>query len=157
MRVETMDLRLHAGSKIAFQTAQAIAKEYMHAEFGAAHLLKALMHEDLGLEQQLWQLDYDVYYIDEWADVRLESCRKAIAPRETVNGNEAVPGLLDEADNIRLQLNEEEIMPMHLLIALTTPGRVLFRTAEDFPTAKGSSFTTGRGEGIFPANGEWEG
>ena len=134
MSVATMDLRLNAGTKIAFQTAQAIAKEYMHAEFGAAHLLKALMHEDLGLEQQLWQMDYDVYYIDEWADVRLESCRKAFAPRETVNGDQSVPGLLDEADNIRMQLNEEEIIPMHLLIALTTPGTGFsFEQLKTFP------------------------
>src|SRR5258707_12004624 len=119
MSTATLDLRLHAGTQRALKIAASLAREYMHANFGAAHLLKALLHKDLDIAQQLWQMDYDVYYIEEWSDVRLESCRKSPAPRETPNVDNDIHAILDEADNIRLQLNEEEITPMHILIALS--------------------------------------
>src|SRR5882762_4407304 len=122
MGIATLDLRLSAGTQKALKIAQSVAREHMHAAFSAPHLLKALLHKDLGLEQRLWQLDYDVYYIEEWADVRMESCRKSSIPREAPAGDDDIAGILEEADNIRLQLNEEEVAPMHLLIAVSTPG-----------------------------------
>jgi len=109
MGIATLDLRLSAGTQKALKIAQSVAREHMHAAFSAPHLLKALLHKDLGLEQQLWQMDYDVYYIEEWADVRLESCRKSSIPREAPAGDDDIAGILEEADNIRLQLNEEEL------------------------------------------------
>lgn len=122
MSTATLDIRLGSGTKKALKIAASVAREHMHAAFGAAHLLKALLHKDLGVEQQLWQMDYDVYYIGEWADVRMEAYRKAPAPKEVVGGDDSVAGIMDEADNVRLQLNEEEVTPMHVLIALSTPG-----------------------------------
>ncbi|HLZ88271.1 MAG TPA: ATP-dependent Clp protease ATP-binding subunit [Puia sp.] len=118
----TMDIQPSPALRQALHIAQAVAREHMHGDFGAPHLLKALLHRDLGVEDQLWKMDQDVYYIAEWADVRLESCRKTPAPKDAPAGDEQVAAILDEADNIRLQLNEEEISPMHALIALSTPG-----------------------------------
>ena len=120
--IATLDLRLSPGTQKALKIASSVAREHMHAAYGAAHLLKALLHKDLGVEQQLWQMDYDVYYIEEWADVRMEASRKAPAPKEVIGGDDTVANIMDEADNVRLQLNEEEVMPMHVLIALCTPG-----------------------------------
>ena len=117
-----MDIRLNAAVQQALRMAQSLAREHMHAAFGAPHMLKALLHKDLGLESQLWQMDQDVYYMEEWADVRMESCRKAPAPKDAVPGDDAVTAILEEADAVRLLLNEEETEPMHVLIALSTAG-----------------------------------
>lgn len=118
------DIQPGALVRQALRIAQSIAREFMQAHFGPAHLLKAILHKDLGLEKQLWQMDHDVYYLDEWADVRIEGYPKAPAPKDkdAITGDEEMAAVMDEADNIRLQLNEPEISPMHVLIALSTPG-----------------------------------
>ncbi|GGB00748.1 ATP-dependent Clp protease ATP-binding subunit [Puia dinghuensis] len=122
MSTVQMDVRLSAGSQQVFTIAQALAREQMHAAVGAAHLLKALLHKDIGLEPRLWQMDQDVYYIADWADTRMEGYRKAAAPKITIRNDEAVLAVLEEADTVRVLQNEEEVEPMHLLIALSTPG-----------------------------------
>jgi ATP-dependent Clp protease ATP-binding subunit ClpA len=122
MSTATFDIQLNAGTQKALKIAQSLAREHMHAAFGAPHLLKAILHKDLEIEQQLWQRDYDVYYIEEWADVRMESYRKSPAPKEAPAGDDDIAAILEEADNVRLQLNEEEVTPLHVLIALSTPG-----------------------------------
>ncbi|MDO6429313.1 ATP-dependent Clp protease ATP-binding subunit [Flavitalea sp. BT771] len=122
MPTATLDIQLNAGTQKALKIAQSLAREHMHAAFGAPHLLKALLHKDLETGQQLWQHDYDVYYIEEWADVRMESYRKSPAPKEAPAGNDDIAAILEEADNVRLQLNDEEVTPLHVLIALSTPG-----------------------------------
>ena len=42
-------LTLNDASKKAIHIAQAIAKENMNGQFNAAHLIKALLHKDVGL------------------------------------------------------------------------------------------------------------
>ena len=133
MSVETLDLRLDAAAQKALNIAQALAKEHLHAGYGPAHLLKALLHKDLGLETRLWQEDYDVYYIQDWAETRLEDCRKAHAPKEP-RPDEALLNVLDEADSIRALQQEEAVTPMHLLIAICTPGVAFsFEQLKTFP------------------------
>ena len=112
------DLRLSAGSQTVLRIAQAMAREHMHASYGSAHLLKALLHKDVGLEPLLWQQDLDVYYVDDWAETRMEGCRKGAAPKENVRGDDAVMAVLEEADTVRVLQNEEEVGPMQMLIAL---------------------------------------
>lgn len=134
MVTATTDLRLSAGSQKVLTIAQALARERLHAAFGPAHLLKALLHADVGLEPQLWQLDQDVYYIADWADTRMEGYRKAPAPKPVTRGDDAVIVVLEEADTVRVLQQEEEVSPMHLLIALCTPGvGFSFEQLKSFP------------------------
>lgn len=108
--------------KQALKVAQAFAKENLHGYFGAPHLLKALLHKESPLEEKLWQLDYDVYYLGDWTEARLESYPKAAAPKEQLHGDQHIPLLLEEADSIRNLLGETSVEPAHLLLAICTPG-----------------------------------
>jgi ATP-dependent Clp protease ATP-binding subunit ClpB len=116
------DITLQEDAKRVVRIAQAIARENMNAVLAPAHLLKALLHKDAGLLDQLRQLDQDVYYLEEWADVRIESVTKSSSPKEMVPGDVLLEEVMNEAENIRLKLGKEAIAPLHLLAAISTPG-----------------------------------
>lgn len=122
MNATVTDIALHADLQKAIDIAQAIAREHRHGYFSGPHLLKALLHRDVALEPLLVQMDVDVYYLEEWTDVRIENYPKSAVFNGTVIASEDVSGMLDEADNIRIQLNKDELEPMHVLIAMSTPG-----------------------------------
>jgi len=62
--------------KQVINIAQSLAKEFSNAEFSPGHLLKALLHKDIELTELLMALDQDIYYLEEWAEVRIESSTK---------------------------------------------------------------------------------
>ncbi len=117
-----MDFMLSDKMKQAIKISQSIAREYMNAEFSSAHLLKALLHKDIGLIPILKELDKDFYYMEEWAEVRIEGYPKANKAVELPTADSGVKAVLNEADNVRLKLSEDEITPLSVLIALTIPG-----------------------------------
>jgi ATP-dependent Clp protease ATP-binding subunit ClpB len=108
--------------KIAVRIAQAIAKEFSNANFSTPHLLKALLHKDVGIQPLLEAMDQDIYFLEEWADVRLESFPKAGKIPELPSGDEKISSLMDEADNIRIKLSKDEIDAVSALAALSIPG-----------------------------------
>jgi len=108
--------------KEAIRIAQSLAKEYSNAEFTPAHLLKALLHKNIGLNQTLMELEQDLFYLEEWADVRIESCPKTGNIPENPSGNSEVQAVFREAENIRLKLSRDETDPECVLVALSTPG-----------------------------------
>ncbi|MFT3701386.1 MAG: hypothetical protein QM802_03410 [Agriterribacter sp.] len=114
MAIVAQDISLTEDAKRVIKIAQAIAKENMHPNFGAAHLLKALVHKDAGLHPLLKSLDKDIYYIEEWADVRIESERKSASPVNAVSGDASVEEVMNEADTIRLKFLKDHIEPLHL-------------------------------------------
>lgn len=118
----SQDLLLSEDLKKVVKIAQAIAKENMHPEFYPAHLVKALLHKEVGLLPLLVTLEQDVYYLEEWADVRIESIQKKTSFQDIISGSPAIAEVLNEADNIRLKLSKEAIEPVHILAALSTPG-----------------------------------
>lgn len=102
--------------------AQAIAKEHMHPTIATAHLLRALLHRDAGLIPLLKQMEKDIYYLEEWADVRLETLNKATRLDETLVADEKVRAVIEEADIIRLMAGKDQVEPLHVLAAISTPG-----------------------------------
>lgn len=133
----TLEIRLDAMAEKGLAIAQALAKENIHAAIGAAHLLKALLHADVGLEPRLWQMDLDVYYIGDWADTRMEGYRKAVAPKAVLKPDEELVAVMEEADTVRVLAREEEVSPMHLLVALSTPGvGFSFEQLKTFPLTR---------------------
>lgn len=108
--------------KQVVKIAQAIAKEYRQAEFTPEHLLKALLHKDAGLHTLLETLDQDMYYLEEWAEVRIESLKKTSGYSEVIPGCDSISEVINEAENIRLKLSQESIEPVHVLAAISTPG-----------------------------------
>jgi ATP-dependent Clp protease ATP-binding subunit ClpB len=108
--------------KHAICIAQSLAKEYSNADFSPAHLLKALLHKDIGLSEILMELDQDIYYLEEWAEVRIEASRKSGNVPESPAGDSHVQAVFREAENIRLKLSKDETDPESVLVALSTPG-----------------------------------
>lgn len=110
--------------KLAIHIAQALAEEYHQNQFGPAHLLKALMHKDVGLRQFVQSIQKDDQYIAEWAEVRMDELERSsnVPPAEEIKGNEAVVRLLDEADLVRIKLGLDLITPICLLTAIAKAG-----------------------------------
>lgn len=117
-----MDFILSDKVKQAINISQSIAKEFMNSEFSPAHLLKALLHKDIGLSLVLENMGKDFYYMEEWAEVRIEMYAKASKVVEQPAADIDVKSVFNEADNVRLKISEDTITPMCLLIALTIPG-----------------------------------
>jgi ATP-dependent Clp protease ATP-binding subunit ClpA len=122
MSSTAQDLILAESAAKCIRIAQAIARENLNGTFTPAHLLKAVLHKEAGLHDLLKSLDKDIYYLEEWADVRIESVPKSTHPRIPVGGDTGVEEVMNESDNIRLKLGEDEVWPLHLLAALSTPG-----------------------------------
>lgn len=108
--------------KKAVQIAQALAKENLQSQFSGAHLLRAILHKDVGLIPLLEGMGKDFFYMQDWADVRIESFPKAAKPVETPLGDDKVGAVMLEADNIRIKLNKDQIDPICVLASLVTPG-----------------------------------
>jgi len=122
MAIIVQDLVLAEDAAKSIRIAQAIARENLNGVFTPAHLLKALLHKEAGLHELLKSLDKDIYYLEEWADVRIESVPKSTNQRTPVAGDALVEEVMNEGDNIRVRLGKDELQPLHLLAALSTPG-----------------------------------
>src|SRR5215210_258980 len=107
----SQDLLLSEDLKKVVKIAQSMATESMHPEFAPAHLLKALLHQEAGLHPLLETLEQDVYYLEEWAEVRMEGLPRKAGLHEAVSGSPLIAEVLNEADNIRLHLLKEAIEP----------------------------------------------
>ncbi len=111
-----------AEAKQAMHIASQLAKENMHATYGAAHLLKALLHKDLPLLGFLESKGADVYYLEEWAEIRIEQYPRTAKPTDEPTPDESCEALFNEADHMHLKLQYHSIEPECLLISLSTPG-----------------------------------
>ena len=108
--------------KEAIHIAQSIAKEYSHKQYSSAHLLKALLHKDVGMLKYLESIGQDGYYVEEWAEVRLESLPKTSKPSDNISGDDAVTAIFYEAESVKLKIKTETLNEFCVLIAICTPG-----------------------------------
>jgi ATP-dependent Clp protease ATP-binding subunit ClpA len=106
------------------QIASRFAKENMHATYGAPHLLRALLHKDFPLLKQLEAKDVDVYYLDEWGEIRMEQYPRASRPVDEPGPDDSLAPLFREAESVQSRLRYNSIEPECLMIALSTPGVV---------------------------------
>ena len=88
--------------KRAISIAQSISKEFSNEKFSPAHLLKALLHKDVGLVKFLESIGKDFYYLEDWADARIESYPRSPKVPEFPVADPQVLAVMVEADNIRL-------------------------------------------------------
>ncbi len=116
------DYQLIDSLKQTLHIAQALAKEYAHESYSAAHVLKALLHKDIGMMKFIDGIGQDAYYIEEWAEVRLETMSKTAKVPENPTGDASVDAVFYEADNIKLKLGLDEVNEHCVLISLCTPG-----------------------------------
>jgi ATP-dependent Clp protease ATP-binding subunit ClpB len=107
--------------KTAIRIAQALAKEYHNPEFSPAHLLKGLMHKEVGLRTFLSSIGKDEEYISEWAEVRIDELDKTASAPEEVKGSAEISKVFEEADLVRIKLGLDLITPVCVLTALCKP------------------------------------
>jgi ATP-dependent Clp protease ATP-binding subunit ClpB len=115
-------LALNESMKTAVVIAQSLAKEYHNDYFYPAHLLRALLHKDVGLKSFLESIGKDAGYIIEWAEVRMDECPKVGKVKDAVTGDAKVKQVFEEADNIRIKLGLDLISPICVLTATVKPG-----------------------------------
>ena len=111
-------------SKLVLHIAQQIAKEYNHVTYGAPHLLKAMMHKDLPVLKTVESGGGDIYYMEEWAEIRLEQYPKGGKPSSDVSPDEQCQPLFHEAEHIQTKLGFHAMEPECLLASIATPGVV---------------------------------
>ena len=115
-------LTLNESVKTAIEISQSLAKEYHNEYFYPAHLLRSLLHKDVGLTNFLDSIGKDSAYILEWAEVRMEDYPKVAQVRDKVTGDEGVKNVFEEADNVRIKLGLDLVSPICVLCAVSKPG-----------------------------------
>jgi ATP-dependent Clp protease ATP-binding subunit ClpB len=110
--------------KNAMEISSSIAREYSHNSWGPSHLLKALLHNDIGLATLLSSHQKDIHYLREWADVRLENYARASRMAESPEPDKEAGKVFDVADLVRIQTGKDFTDPLCALIALLKPGLV---------------------------------
>lgn len=108
--------------KRAIQIAQSVAKENQHATFSPGHLLKGLLHNDVGLSSVLATWDIDIHYLRDWADIRVEKYPKSARLDGVARGDAQAQAVFEVSDIIRMKLGEEEVSPLAVLAAIARPG-----------------------------------
>src|SRR5680860_996147 len=106
----------------AIHIAKQIAEEHQHESFGPPHLVKAALNRDLSLLRYLHDLGVDVYFIEEWADVNLESYPKRSSRTLDVRASSAAKIVFVEAEDIQLKLDKEDVDLICLFVSAITPG-----------------------------------
>ncbi|WP_409025135.1 AAA family ATPase [Flavobacterium sp. 2755] len=89
--------------------------------YRSSHLLKAILNRDLSLLKRLEKMGKDVYFLDEWAEVRIEEEPKA-SHILNAEPDDSIDLIIKEADSVRDLLNEDEISIYSILVALSSPG-----------------------------------
>ena len=115
-------LSLNESVKTAIEISQSLAKEYHNEFFYPAHLLRSMLHKEVGLKNFLDSLGKDSGYIMEWAEVRMDEHPKVAQAKEKITGDEGVKMVFDEADNVRIKMGLDLISPICVLCALSKPG-----------------------------------
>lgn len=133
--------------KEVFHIAQSVARENYNAQYGASHLLQALLHNNFGLKDFLTNIEKDPGYIYEWAEVRIEEYPKSTHLPDDISKDEKVNLILEEADDIRSKLGLDEVSPLCLLAAIAKPN-VAYSVQElkSFPLREHEILNVFRGE-----------
>ena len=120
----------------ALNIAQKIGRENLNANYAGAHLLKAMLNRDLSLLKHLENLGVDVFYLEEWAEVRIEESPKS-PNRYLCEPDEVIDEIFAEADQIRELLDEQEISLFAVMAAISSPGVAFsFDQMKTFPVTR---------------------
>ncbi|TAE24132.1 MAG: ATP-dependent Clp protease ATP-binding subunit [Cytophagales bacterium] len=113
---------LHSSVQNALHIAASLAREYHNEHFAAAHLLRALLHDDVGGARLLASYNKDVPFVREWADVWIEDTPRISLSGTPPEGDASVERVMAEAEFVRIRLDMDLIEPIAVLVALTKPG-----------------------------------
>src|SRR4051812_10500956 len=100
-------LALNESMKAAVEISQSLAKEYHNEYFYPAHLLRALLHKEVGLKGFIESIGKDPAYIMEWAEVRMDEYPKVANAKDRITGDSTVKEVFEESDNVRIKLGSD--------------------------------------------------
>ena len=98
------------------------AEEHMHATFGAPHLLWALLNKESSTFQLLRDQGKDIFYLQEWASVRIEEYPKANGAVTDAEAGPELEEIFNEADQLRFELKANKVDSACLLAVVCIPG-----------------------------------
>ena len=88
-----------------------------------AHIMRALLHKNMGLVDFIEnQIDSDYYYLLDWADVRVRQTPKSAYPMKEVQYSDEAKSVIRHARDLAAKLGLATITPQVLLAAVVTPG-----------------------------------
>lgn len=105
----------------AIQMAKSVARDNAHGHYFPAHLVKGLLHHDVGVREFLKAKDKDIAYLEEWADIRIEEI-PVVGKVAEISYSSEIARVFDESDRIRARIGWPQITPLCLLAALAKPG-----------------------------------
>lgn len=114
-------INLDDSVKIALNIALAVARENANEYYTPSHLLKALLHKEVGLRDFLSSIGKDLGYLEEWADVHIEQCLKSTQLSD-IKPSEKIDRVFRAADDARIEFGLFDISPICVLAALAKPG-----------------------------------
>lgn len=119
------------------EVAQKLGREHNHSYYTGAHLLKSMLGRDFSLLKHLEGLGVDVFFLEEWSEVRIEECAKSSQPLISCEPSEDIDEIFAEADAVRELLGEEEITLFSVMVALSSPGVAFsFDQMKTFPVSR---------------------
>ena len=103
--------------------AQSYATDNKSPKIEPAHLLRALLHKNVGLVDFIEDtLDEDYYYMVDWADMRIKQCDKSPYGMKGIELSHDSDMVVKEALEISERCGLSEITPITLLASIVTPG-----------------------------------
>ncbi|MCW3788879.1 AAA family ATPase [Plebeiibacterium sediminum] len=106
----------------AFEIASLVAIENKHPEIQPAHLLTGLLHKGSKIKDLLFANDIDIFYLEEWAEVKMAEYDKCSTIIDKPAYNKSVILIIEEALNISKNFENELLTPIYILASLATPG-----------------------------------
>lgn len=99
-----------------------LVKDYNHVQVMPAHILTASLNKTFDLRALLQQHNVDVYYLEDWAEIRMEHYPKGVIQDKEPGWDLAVHTLMVEAANNAHLFHSESITPQAIFYALCLPG-----------------------------------
>ena len=101
--------------------AKQLARENMNAKCSPAHVVKALLNRQFPFIKELDAVGIDVFYLEEWADIRISEYPKTTKPIEDPETDSYVNAVIEESESIASKTDSETEF-VHVLTSLVTPG-----------------------------------
>ena len=101
--------------------AKQYAKESLNNKFSSAHIVKALLNPQFNFLKELDSKGIDVFYIEEWAEIRISELPKVSKPNDDPAADDGAIAIFEEAEVIASN-HGTEVEFSTLLITLVTPG-----------------------------------
>lgn len=104
-----------------FEIVKKIVKNNLNKYYFVLYLLKVILNRDLLFLKCLEVMGKDVYYFDEWVEVRMEEEFKIIYVID-VEFSDVIDEIIKEVEFIRIVLNEDEISFYVIIVVLSFSG-----------------------------------